>query len=239
MSDIGHAPEPSREQVTAAFGADVADSFLEQIRASHKAMTMSDAMTGSVTFIPPDPEIVNIIRLFLEKYELLAEDDKKMYRKLISIFANPPLNYERGDEDMKEKKIIVPEGMLKAAVAAVKIPISGEIVRNQPHDILEAALRWLSENPIVPTTEQIMSEANRTREFEAIMYAQWIGWWQSHMFDAPEPELDPMVMYIMRHFDDVEHDPHTRHNRAQAAVDDYREHLKRNAPIGIDSMLLD
>ena len=44
------------------------------------------------------------------------------------------------------KRVNVPEGMLKAAIAAVKISISGTIVRNQVHGIVEAALGWLSEH---------------------------------------------------------------------------------------------
>jgi hypothetical protein len=45
--------------------------------------------------IPSDPEIFKIMRLFLEKYEVLAERDKEFYRKAISCFVNPPLIYDR------------------------------------------------------------------------------------------------------------------------------------------------
>ena len=70
---------------------------------------------------------------------------------------------------MSERKIKVPEGMLKAAVkAAWKLtwpdredpemstcsPRVREEIRESFKCALEAALRWLSENPSVPTNEQ-------------------------------------------------------------------------------------
>jgi hypothetical protein len=45
------------------------------------------------------------------------------------------------------------------------------------------------------------------------------------------PVLHPLVMYVMRHFDDVEHDPQALRNRAEAALADFIEHLRRNAPV--------
>jgi hypothetical protein len=54
-----------------------------------------------------------------------------------------------------------------------------------------------------------------------------------------EEEDDPLVMYIMRHFDDVEHDERTRRNRAKAAIADYKEHMKRNPPRDIKYLLLE
>jgi hypothetical protein len=43
--------------------------------------------------IGPDPEILAIMRLFLEKYEVLAEEDREAYRKYISLLTNPPLAF--------------------------------------------------------------------------------------------------------------------------------------------------
>ncbi len=97
-------------------------------------------------------------------------------------------------------KIQVPEGMLKAAFESSvywnsigKHPAYELEIRNS----LEAGLRWLSENPIVPTTEQV----DRT--------ARDIGWevgcfvenykmifqaWQRRMFLAEEK--NPVVQRI-------------------------------------------
>jgi hypothetical protein len=47
-----------------------------------------------VQVIGPDPEILAIMRLFLEKYEVLASADREMYSKAISSFANPPLAFD-------------------------------------------------------------------------------------------------------------------------------------------------
>lgn len=43
---------------------------------------------------------------------------------------------------------------------------------------------------------------------------------------------EALVMYIMRHFDDIEHDPVTLRNRAAAALHDYHEHQRREAQSG-------
>ena len=85
MSDIGLAPEPSKGAVAAAFGDDTAAAF-EQIRKNQQAITPS-----SVTFTPPDPEMIKIVRLYLEKYEVLAEEDKKLYRRVVAMIVNPPI----------------------------------------------------------------------------------------------------------------------------------------------------
>ena len=41
-----------------------------------------------------DPEILAIMRLFLEKYEVLEAGDREMYRKAISCFMNPPMIFD-------------------------------------------------------------------------------------------------------------------------------------------------
>jgi hypothetical protein len=50
------------------------------------------------------------------------------------------------------------------------------------------------------------------------------------MFLAPEPEVDPLVMYIERHFEDSSTDKLLIRNCAEAAAQDYHEHVKRNSP---------
>jgi len=48
--------------------------------------------------------------------------------------------------------------------------------------------------------------------------------------EMPEPEVDPLVMYIERHFEDSSTDKLLIRNCAEAAAHDYHEHVKRNAP---------
>lgn len=102
---------------------------------------------------------------------------------------------------MSEKKIVVPEGMMLA-------------VRKSGHDyilknpvvitsILEAALRWLSENPIIPTGQQgrdldgawLDSKSNLAAPYHQTARATEFGAieWQRRMFLAPEPELPDAI----------------------------------------------
>ena len=86
---------------------------------------------------------------------------------------------------MNSGKIIVPKGMLKAAGAA-----SGGV---DPHGYylvgpLEAALRWLSENPIVPTLDQIesMRRLSSYTDKPLCTYQDVAVEWQRRMFLAPQ-----------------------------------------------------
>ena len=88
---------------------------------------------------------------------------------------------------MGEKRIVVPEGMYDAAM---KYQDSGI----QCGAALEAALRWLSENPIVPSVEQCDAIRDVLGPREDLM--QWqvkeVAFeWQRRMFLAPEPEPLP------------------------------------------------
>jgi hypothetical protein len=100
---------------------------------------------------------------------------------------------------MSDKKIVVPEEMLRAAFNETH-PTTGQyaILR----DGLEAAMRWLSENPIQPTHEQCRDMIDRsglqgervpgiddrprisTRQAKCLVVN-----WQRCMFLAPDPEL--------------------------------------------------
>lgn len=90
-----------------------------------------------------------------------------------------------------EKKIVVPGGMLDAALP---------FCDNQMHSALEAALRWLSENPIAPNDEQVgrMWCAKNKLPFEG---TDWVRWgaseWQRRMFLAPEPEVPEAVKNLL------------------------------------------
>ena len=107
------------------------------------------------------------------------------------------------------KKIVVPEGMLKAAVedAAWNGPIYG--ARGAIGVIvLEAGLRWLSENPIVPNAsdtlgllqERVQSGHLSNEEYCSIpstTVRAVIREWQCRMFLAPPPEVPEEVKDLL------------------------------------------
>ncbi len=100
-------------------------------------------------------------------------------------------------------KIVVPEGMLKAVDAAWINAHGGPHPQASPKvakDIedgirfdLEAALRWLSENPIVPTMQELVSmqeaycRQQMSGEHNSMVFVAVE--WQRRMFLAPEPEV--------------------------------------------------
>ena len=85
---------------------------------------------------------------------------------------------------MSEKKIAAPEGMLEAAATEARNLGSGWV------QILEAALRWLSENPIEPTPQWIHEVWRQERNPQAGTFAlRVIREWQRRMFLAPESEV--------------------------------------------------
>lgn len=49
-----------------------------------------------IPLVPLVPDLLPIARLYLEKYDLLADEDKKIYRDLITATANPPLIVKDG-----------------------------------------------------------------------------------------------------------------------------------------------
>ena len=93
---------------------------------------------------------------------------------------------------MGEKRVVVPEGMYDAAM---KYQDSGI----QCGAALEAALRWLSENPIVPSVEQCDAIRDVLGPREDLM--QWqvkeVAFeWQRRIFLAPEPNpLDDLYIF--------------------------------------------
>ena len=93
-----------------------------------------------------------------------------------------------------ESRIVIPDGMLKAAVDAAwggPIHVGGGALAGI---VLEAALRWLSENPIVPTRqnlEDMRTDWEDTPEQNAEKVVLFLIYeWQRRMFLAPEPEDD-------------------------------------------------
>ena len=88
-----------------------------------------------------------------------------------------------------EKKIVVPDGMRVAAAKAVHETCGKVDYHPQIRIALEAALCWLSENPIVPTHEQLQKIADfhkRGTCYPESINLYVVGF-QECMFLAPEP----------------------------------------------------
>jgi hypothetical protein len=102
-----------------------------------------------------------------------------------------------------KKKIVVPEGMLKAA--SIRSDVKGLLAIDRLELILEAALRWLAENPVVPTKEQAKDVAqsllpdfeDRDNVERAILV---LVEWQRRMFLEPGPEVSPFVKQVIQSF---------------------------------------
>jgi hypothetical protein len=102
---------------------------------------------------------------------------------------------------MSEKKIVVPEGMLNAANKALAVRDG-----NGVYIVLETALRWLSQNPIVPTSEQALEmfryygDCIPHPEGEFSRVKAMLTEWQRRMFVEPKP-ADPrkLVEAIILH----------------------------------------
>lgn len=95
-------------------------------------------------------------------------------------------------------KIKVPEGMIKEAVKASRIAACPE---DYMRLILEAALRWLAENPIVPNevvTYDLATSGKKPFNMDSI--AWYCSEWQRRMFLAPEPEVRHFVRNIIQRF---------------------------------------
>lgn len=91
-----------------------------------------------------------------------------------------------------EKKIQVPEGMYNAAR---NIGRSDLAIKER----LEASLRWLSKNPIVPTEQQLQAiadEHNRGKCYPENILPYVTGF-QRRMFFAPEPEIPEAIKSLL------------------------------------------
>ena len=111
---------------------------------------------------------------------------------------------------MSEKVFVVPEGMLKAAVDATWMKARGTTIPQADarvaHEIEENirasvadALRWLSENPIKPTSSDIESvyKSGNARLIDCICE------WQRRMFLAPEPEVPTEIRGLIDGMDSM------------------------------------
>ncbi len=99
---------------------------------------------------------------------------------------------------MSEKKYVVPEGMYNAVIEVlpphVSVQLSAMMGFPGVQRMLEAALRWLSENPIVPTIEQAteMSDSGHPCVLDGVWYATE---WQRRMFLlAPQEDYADRIL---------------------------------------------
>jgi hypothetical protein len=102
------------------------------------------------------------------------------------------LRWELEAETMSNK-IVVPDGMLKAAMAARNAHFIGDDKRIEL--ILEEALRWQSENPKVPTEKEwaaCLQDACREGSGISPVMA-----WVLRMYLAPEPEVPEEIKDIL------------------------------------------
>jgi len=88
---------------------------------------------------------------------------------------------------MSEKNVKVPEGMLKSVASTWEVS-SHAISISQAEAIIDAALRWLSENPIVPTDEQVKDcwQGMNPNLSSMGLHRQLLVEWQRRIFLAPE-----------------------------------------------------
>jgi hypothetical protein len=93
---------------------------------------------------------------------------------------------------MSDKMIMVPDGMLRAA----RFPFIHE---QKLEIILEAALKWLSQNPIKPTFEQLQQMEKSLGLSNSIATPDYCAEWQRRMFLAPEPEF-PEIADVLKDF---------------------------------------
>ncbi len=80
-------------------------------------------------------------------------------------------------------KIRVPKGMLEAALPYCD---------NQMHSALEAALQWLSENPIDPPDSLIADAVLNSRDYRWV-----VDQWQRHMFLAASPVIPEEIKDLL------------------------------------------
>jgi hypothetical protein len=92
------------------------------------------------------------------------------------------------------KKIVVPEGMLRAAIDESQYATLGLSGHNVIIErTVKAALRWLSENPIVPTRRQVEEISVPYYRSSAVAKEHAMVEWQRQMFLAPEPQVVSMA----------------------------------------------
>jgi hypothetical protein len=129
---------------------------------------------------------------------------------------------------MNEKKIVVPDGMLKAADSVQNSTMNSERVVTT----LETALRWLSEHPVVPNDNESRTLLHflrhrahyETTANDISLTQRVINEWQRRCFLAPEPDGKPLRVtfphagkFIVEVFDDK---PPCMRAKAEEITDD-------------------
>ncbi len=135
--------------------------------------------------------------------------------------------------------IEVPEAMLDAAVEGLRVAwgyrkeewesSSYQGHRNIARIAIKAALLWQRNNPQVPTEERTAELLKLWGDPQGYATTTWKHVFvdvMRGMYRKPDPS--PLVIYIMRHFEDIEDDNQTLRNRAEAAAKDFEEHVRRN-----------
>lgn len=106
---------------------------------------------------------------------------------------------------MSEKKYRVPDAMLRAAIERMEMPDTAPYM-NQVEKVLEAAIRWLAENPIRPNAEQLESmtklvyaaDSSFTVAPKLFQLAQeYLMEWQHRMFLAPTDTKREKVLSVI------------------------------------------
>ena len=99
---------------------------------------------------------------------------------------------------MGEKRYVVPEQMRLAVAQAVHLECGRVDYHPQIRVALEAAVRWLAENPVLPTDEQIRELFSLTNhKVDCASYREREYEWQRRMFLAPEPEVPEAVKDLL------------------------------------------
>ena len=105
---------------------------------------------------------------------------------------------------MSERKIVVPEKLMNAALLAVQARLGdgrGSNWEDRARVAVEVALRWLSENPIVPSEEQAASlygaslNIDYEKRYDATRAV--VVEWQRRMFLAPPGEVPEEVKDLL------------------------------------------
>jgi len=100
------------------------------------------------------------------------------------------------DKSMSDKKIVVPEGMLQAAMG---ISYVGDDLVDELRKRIEAALRWWSKNPTAPTTDQAMEIGKKFSNQPSVCdyVMQVCAEWQRRCFLAPGPEVPEEIKDLL------------------------------------------
>ena len=101
------------------------------------------------------------------------------------------------EKTMNEKKCIVPKGMLEAARTGWRFTVLDPV--DDLEKCLEAALCWLSENPIVPTEDAAREIGKKfSNQPSSIDFVRQVCTeFQRYMFIAPEPEVPEEIQDLL------------------------------------------